>query len=146
MKCKDVMTPNPRTCPTSASLQAAAQIMKEEDVGIVPVIDERSRQLVGLVTDRDLAMEVAGEVKNPVAVTVAEVMSKILIACKPDDDISICEDLMKKYQVRRIPVVDDKGWCIGIIAQADIALKVRQPEAVQEVVREISKPPGGQAA
>jgi CBS-domain-containing membrane protein len=146
MKCKDVMTSNPRTCTTAASLQAAAQIMKEEDIGIVPVVDERTRKLMGVVTDRDLAMEVAAEVKDPIATTAADVMHSTLITCKPEDDIEICEDLMKEHQLRRIPVVDDKGCCVGIIAQADIALKVGQPRDVQEVVREISKPTMRRAA
>jgi CBS domain-containing protein len=146
MKCKDVMTPNPRTCTTAATLQAVAQIMKEQDVGLMPVVDKRTRQLVGVVTDRDLALEVAAELRNPAVIPAGEVMKKILIVCKAEDDISACEDLMKKHQIRRVPVVDDNGCCVGIIAQADIALKVRHPEAVQEVVREISKPHGRRAA
>src|SRR5919204_3871266 len=107
MTCKDVMTANPRTCTTAASLQAAAQIMKEENIGMVPVVDERTRQLVGVVTDRDLSLEVVAEAKNPVALTVADIMSKYPVTCKPDDDVKICEQLMKEHQVRRIPVVDE---------------------------------------
>jgi len=146
MKCKHVMTQNPRTCTTAASPQAAARIMKEENVGMVPVVDERTRTLVGVITDRDLSMEVVAEAKNPLLMTVSDIMSKNLIACKPDDDIEVCEQQMKKYQVRRIPVVDASSCCVGIIAQADIALKVGQPQEIQDVVREISQPTTRRAA
>jgi CBS-domain-containing membrane protein len=120
--------------------------MKEEDIGIVPVVDERTRKLMGVVTDRDLSMEAVAESKDPIATTVADVMHSSLITCKPEDDIETCEKLMKEHQLRRIPIVDESGCCVGIIAQADIALKVRQPEDVQEVVREISKPTTRRAA
>src|SRR3569832_2031391 len=120
MKCKDVMTPNPRACAPSASSVEAARIMRDEDVGIVPVVEQN--QLKGVVTDRDLCLEVIAEARNPQEVKVSECMSEDLVTCKQDDDVQKAADLMKEHQVRRIPVVDDQGRLVGMIAQADIEL------------------------
>lgn len=139
MKCKDVMTPNPRYCAPSASTVEAARIMRDEDVGIVPVV-EQNQQLRGVVTDRDLCLQVIAEARNPQEVKVEECMSEDLVTCKPEDDVQKAADLMKEHQVRRIPVVDDQGRLVGMIAQADIALKLGKPKEVTETVKEISKP------
>ena len=139
MKCKDVMTQNPKCCTTSASAQEAAQFMKEENIGIVPVLDEKTQKLVGVVTDRDLCLGVVAGGKNPNEVKASEYMSKNPFTCRTEDDIQKAEEHMKKHQIGRIPVVDQNGLCIGIISQADIALKGGQPKEVFETVREISK-------
>lgn len=146
MTCQDVMTPNPTSCPASASALEAAQIMRDEDVGAVPIIDEGTQKLIGMVTDRDLCLEVVAEGRDPVDTTVADCMTGMLITCRPEDDIRQAEQLMREHQIRRIPVVDQRGYCIGIVAQADLALKTGQPEAVHETVRKISEPPSRKAA
>ncbi|NKE70786.1 CBS domain-containing protein [Candidatus Manganitrophus noduliformans] len=139
MKCKDIMTQNPSYCSPEEMSVKAARIMRDEDVGIVPVCEE-DKKLVGVVTDRDLCLTVVAEERHPREVKVLECMSEDLVTCKPEDDVQKAADLMKEYQVRRIPVVDDQGRILGMIAQADIALKVGKPEEVTETVQEISKP------
>lgn len=139
MKCKELMTPNPRFCSPEATSSDAARIMRDEDVGIVPVVDE-NKKLVGVVTDRDLCVGVVAEERHPREVKVSECMSEELVTCKPEEDVGKAEELMKEYQVRRIPVVDDQGRIVGIISQADIALKLGKPKEVTETVKEISKP------
>lgn len=139
MKCKDIMTPNPRTCsPQDLSIEPG-KIMRDEDVGIVPVVEE-NQKLVGVVTDRDLCLGVVAEGKHPREVKIADCMSEELITCKPEDNVQKAQELMQEYQVRRIPVVDNQGRIVGMIAQADIALKVGKPEEVTETVKNISKP------
>ncbi|MDC4206506.1 MAG: CBS domain-containing protein [Candidatus Manganitrophus sp.] len=139
MKCKDIMTSNPSYCSPEEISVKAARIMRDEDVGIVPVCEE-GKKLVGVVTDRDICLTVVAEERHPREVKVLECMSEDLVTCKPEDDVQKAADLMKEYQVRRIPVVDDQGRILGMIAQADIALKVGKPEEVTETVQEISKP------
>ena len=139
MKCKDIMTPSPHVCsPQSVSIEAA-KIMRDEDIGIVPVV-ENGQKLIGVVTDRDLCLGVVAEGKHPREVKVSDCMSQELLTCKPEDDVRKAQELMQEYQVRRIPVVDDQGRIVGMIAQADIALKVEKPNEVTETVKNISKP------
>lgn len=139
MKCKDIMTPNPSYCSPEDISVKPAKIMRDEDVGIVPVC-EQDKKLVGVVTDRDICLTVVAEERNPREVKVSDCMSEDLVTCKPEEDIRKAADLMKEYQVRRIPVVDNQGRILGMISQADIALKVGKPEEVTETVQEISKP------
>lgn len=143
-KCSDVMTPDP-TCVTGGdSVVRAAEIMKNEDVGAVPVVDdEGSRQLVGIITDRDLALNVIADGKDPHSSRVEELMSRNPVTCRPDEQISTAMDRMAQHQVRRIPVVDNKGKLKGIIAQADIATRIDQPERTADVIEDISQPAGG---
>jgi CBS domain-containing protein len=146
MKCKDIMTSNPTTCATSATAQAAALIMNEENVGVVPVVDGQTKRLVGVVTDRDLCLDVVAEGKNPQAVKIGDLTHDNLVTCRAEDDIELCLERMKSHQIRRMPIVDQQGLCIGIISQGDIALKMKQAEDVHDTVREISKSRGRQAA
>ena len=146
MTCKELMTSSPKMCSTSANAQAAARIMHVEDVGAVPVVKDKTQKLVGMVTDRDLCLEVVAKGQHPQKVLVSDCMSAVLITCKPEDDIRDCEQQMKTYQVRRIPVVDEHGCCIGIISQGDLALRLDQSEEVHDTVREISKPGHSMAA
>jgi CBS domain-containing protein len=139
MKCKEIMTPNPRYCSPQDTSVEAAKIMRDEDVGIVPIC-EQDKKLVGVVTDRDICLTVVAEERHPREVKVSECMSEELVTCKPEDDVRKAEDLMKEYQVRRIPIVDNQGRILGVIAQADIALKVGKPQEVTETLKEISKP------
>jgi CBS domain-containing protein len=140
MKCQDVMTSSPKSISFSSTAMQAAHIMKNENVGILPVVEGKTRKLVGMVTDRDLCLGVVAEGKKPSGMKVSELMNGKVIFCHPDDDIHNAESLMKAYQVRRIAVVDQKGSCVGIISEADLALKVARPLEVFETVREISKP------
>lgn len=139
MKCKDMMTKNPKNASSSASAQQAALLMKEENVGILPVIDEKTQKLVGVVTDRDLCLGVIASGKNPHEAKLSELMSKNPFTCNPEDDLQKTEQYMKQHHVGRIPVMDQNGYCVGIISQADIALKGAQPQAFYETFREVAK-------
>lgn len=141
MKCTDVMTPNPACCTVGDSVSKAAQLMAHEDVGSIPVVDQtQSMMLVGIVTDRDLTIKVLAENRSPETTRVEDVMTTSLVTCYSDNDISEALELMSEHQVRRIPVIDHEGKIVGIIAQADIALRAEDEQKTAEVVEEISKP------
>ncbi len=138
-KCSDVMTEDLVYCMPDDSTTKAAQLMKKEDVGPVLIVDDtRGRILVGIVTDRDLALKVVGEGRDPQTTPVKDVMSKKLITCRAEEDVEQAMNAMAQYQLRRIPVVADGMKLVGIISQADIA-RENAPEKTGEVVKEISQ-------
>jgi CBS domain-containing protein len=141
MTCAQVMTREPKCCIPSDPVSRVAKIMKIEDVGSLPVCSSRdSRRLVGIVTDRDLALQVVAEDLDAGNTTVADVMSEEPVTCRMDEDVEIALGRMEANQVRRIPVVDEDGALIGIIAQADVATRVQNAQKTAEVVSEISQP------
>lgn len=141
--CSTVMTPDPTCCLASDELTKVATIMKNEDVGSVPVVEEEaSRKLIGIVTDRDIVINAVADGKDTRVVTVDEVMSRNVTTCRPDDPVQTAFDRMSQHQVRRIPIVDGKDRVVGIISQADIATKIDQPEKTADVLEEISQPLG----
>ncbi len=138
--CENVMTKNPTCCQPSDSVMKVAQWMKRENIGSIPVIENNeTRKLVGIVTDRDLALKVIGQGSDPKTVQVDSVMTHKLVTCRPEDDIQVALDRMSEHQLRRIPIVDDEHKILGIISQADVATRVNQPEKTAEVVKDISK-------
>jgi CBS domain-containing protein len=141
MKVQDVMTRDPRSVSPDTPARDAARIMREEDVGIVPVVE--GSRLVGVVTDRDLAVRLVAEGRDG-STLVREVMSSQKIAtCRADEDLDRVMDTMAREQVRRIPIVDDRGALVGIVAQADVVRKARDDRKAEETVERISEP-GGQ--
>jgi len=139
-KCGEVMTKDLVCCLPGDTADKVAQMMTTEDVGPVLVIEDwQTKRLIGIVTDRDLAVKVVAEGRDPKSTTVEEVMTREPITCHADDVLQKALDAMAEYQVRRIPVVDDHGRAVGIIAQADIATRIEEPETTAEVVEEISK-------
>jgi len=140
MKCEDVMTKDPVCCLPDDSVVKAANEMTQNDFGSLPVIEsEDSRKIVGMVTDRDLVLKVVGEGLDPQSVQVKEVMTKNVITCFKDDDLQRALSAMADYQLRRIPVLDNGNRIVGIIAQADIATRLDQPDKTASVVKDISK-------
>lgn len=140
MKIQDVMTRDPRCVTPDASAREAAQIMREEDVGIVPVVE--GSRLVGLVTDRDLAVRLVADGRDG-NTTVRDVMSSQRIAtCRPDEDLERAMETMAREQVRRIPIVDERGALVGIVAQADVVRKASDDRKAEETVERISEPGG----
>jgi CBS domain-containing protein len=95
--------------------------------------------LVGIVTDRDLALKVVGEGRDPKTTKVDDVMTRKLVTCHADDNVENAMKAMAQYQLRRIPVVDENMKLVGIISQADVATRVDEPERTAEVVRDISQ-------
>ena len=140
MKVRDVMTRNPICCLPTDSAMEAARIMKSRDVGAVPIVADRdSGRLIGIVTDRDLCKAIVAEGDSPQFTLVEKVMRRNPFTCGPEDSVESCERLMQKHQVRRIPVVDKNGRCIGIVAQADVALHA-PPAQVAKTLVAVSKP------
>jgi CBS domain-containing protein len=134
------MTENLVFCTPEDTVSKVAQLMKREDIGPVLIVDtERSKTLVGIVTDRDLAIKVVSEGRDPQKTKVQEVMTRKLITCHADDSIENAMNAMAQYQLRRIPVVDENNRLVGIISQADVATRVDEPEKTAEVVKEISQ-------
>lgn len=140
-KCSEVMTKNPVVCKPSDLVANIAQVMKKENIGLVPIVEDvKTRKLVGMVTDRDLAVKVVAESRDLETTKAEEVMSRRVVSCRTGDDLQKALDAMSENQFRRIPVIDDEDRIVGIIAQADIATRVHEPEKTATLVEKISKP------
>ena len=140
MKAQEIMTKNPRTVTPETGVQEAARLMKDEDVGVLPVVESaQSKKLVGIITDRDIAIRVVAEGKS--SAQVREVMSATVRSCKADDSVKDVMDVMGREQVRRMPIVDDRGELVGIVAQADLVLEADDKKA-ERTIEQISQPGG----
>jgi len=140
MIASEIMTTNPECCLPTDPVMRAAQIMKLEDVGPVPVVEDKDeKKLTGIVTDRDLALKVVAEARDAKTTTVEDVMSEGLVTCRENDDVRSVLTLMEENQLRRIPVVDKKDHLVGIIAQADVATRMGSARAAGEVVQQVSQ-------
>jgi CBS domain-containing protein len=139
-KCDEVMTKNPVCCLPNDTVAKAAQLMKHDNIGSIPVIEsEQTRKLVGIVTDRDLALKVVAEGLDAKSTRVEGVMTRKVVTCRAGDDLQKALDAMSEHQLRRIPVVDDGNKILGIIAQADVATRLDQPEKTAAMVKGISR-------
>ena len=138
MKCSDVMTKNPKTCSPTDIVEQAAQLMKSEDVGPIPIVGDNDK-LEGIITDRDIVLKVVAEGRDPKTTKLSEVMTTDLISCTQDGDVEEMLELMEDNQIRRIPVVDASGRLVGIVSQADIATRLDEPDKTAELVEDISK-------
>ena len=142
-KCNEVMTKNPVCCLPNDAVIKAAELMKSENIGSIPVIEnERTQKLVGIVTDRDLALKIVAQGRDAKSTNVEAVMTHKVVTCFADDDLQKALDAMAEHQLRRIPVVDSDNKIVGIIAQADVATRIDQPEKTAEMVKEISQANG----
>jgi CBS domain-containing protein len=133
---REVMTPSPATVEAQSTVVEAARVMKQIDAGVVPVIE--NGRLTGMVTDRDIAIRVVAEGKDPQSTTVGEVASKDLVTVDPQQDLDEALRLMAQHKVRRLPVVEEDGRLVGVVAQADVARKGDDKQTGQ-VVQEISE-------
>jgi CBS domain-containing protein len=141
MTCAEVMTPSPTCCHPNHTAVEAAELMQREDVGLVPVVaGETTSKLIGVLTDRDIAVKVVAAGRDPRSTAVSEVMTAEPIACLPDESIEAVMELMASRQIRRVPIVDSDGSIVGIVAQADIATRVANPSETGQVVQAISEP------
>jgi CBS domain-containing protein len=146
MNVSEIMSKQPRTVTPETPVSDAAQLMKEEDVGMVPVIEqvggaETRARLVGVITDRDIAVRVVAEGRSGDA-PVRDVMSGGVKTCAPDDSVDTVLALMGREQVRRVPIVDERGSLVGVVSQADLARKASAEGKVERTVEEISQPGG----
>ena len=133
---QDVMTSNPRTVGSDATVVEAARLMRDEDIGIVPIVE--GEKLVGTITDRDIAIKIVAEQKDFESTTVRDIASTNLVTVDPQQELDEALRLMAKHQVRRLPVVEEDGKLVGIVAQADVAQHATD-ERTGELVEEISK-------
>jgi CBS domain-containing protein len=133
---RDLMTNDPRTLESGATVVEAARLMRDEDAGLVPVVE--GDRLVGTVTDRDIAVRVVAEGKSPASMTVGEIASRDLVTIDPQQGLDEALRLMARHQVRRLPVVEEDGKLVGIVAQADIA-RSASDERTGDLVEDISK-------
>jgi CBS domain-containing protein len=139
-KCDEVMTKTPVCCQPNDMVAKAAQLMKLENIGSIPVIEnEQTQKLVGIVTDRDLALKIVAEGLDAKSTKVEAVMTRKVVTCRAEDDMQKALDAMSEHQLRRIPIVDNDNKILGIISQADVATRVNQPEKTAEVVKDISQ-------
>jgi len=140
MKCSEVMTKDPVCSLPNNTVKKVAQLMKRENIGSVPIVEnEQTRTLVGIVTDRDLALKIVAKGRDANTTKVAKVMTRQVVTCRAEDDVQKALDVMAKNQLRRIPIVDDDNRIVGIIAQADVATRLNQPEKTAAMVKEISQ-------
>jgi CBS domain-containing protein len=140
-KIAEVMTQRPRAVTARMTVREAARLMDEEDVGSLPVVDEAER-VIGIVTDRDVAVRVVGRGLDADETVVGDVASQEVAVLTPDHDLDDALQLMAREQVRRVPIVQRENQLVGILAQADVAHAGKE-KATGEVVEAISRAPGG---
>jgi CBS domain-containing protein len=134
---KDAMTASPRSVGTGDSVVEAARLMRDEDVGSLPVVEDG--RVVGIVTDRDIAIRVVAESADTASITVGDVASRNTVTAAPGQDLDEALQLMARHQLRRLPVVEEDGRLVGILTQADVAHEADR-DKVGETVEAISDP------
>ena len=142
MRVKNMMTKDPKFCVPADTAQHAAGLMRDEHAGIVPVVESaQSLRIVGVVTDRDLCMNVVAEGRDPRAVPVEECMTAKVVTCTSNDSVERVTELMRENQIRRVPVVNEQHELLGIVALADIVERAT-PKATQthETLKKVSAP------
>ena len=133
---RDVMTRNPRSIGASASVVEAARLMREAHIGSLPITDDET--VVGVITDRDITTRVVAEAADPTTTSVGDVYTQDLISVEPDNELDEALQVMARHQVRRLPVVES-GRLVGIVSQADIALRENEKKT-GALVEAISEP------
>ncbi len=137
VKCREIMSKNIRTATREATIRDAAQMLKDGDIGILPIVEGESGKLIGLITDRDIVVRAVAEGKG-VETSVGEIMTTKLFTAKPDDFAFQAVRTMGDKQVRRVPIIDDAGVLQGIVSMADIALEMEDEREIAETLEEIS--------
>ena len=139
MRVEEIMTRDPACCMPDTKLHEVAQLMADRDVGQIPVVESASRKPIGVVTDRDITVRAVARGRNPLGLTVRDVMSSPAVTIGPDARIEDACRTLEDRRLRRMPVVAKDGSCCGVISQADIARHA--PERMTgEVVRKVSQP------
>ena len=141
MQARDIMSSDPVCVTPDTLLREAAKLMDDRDIGMLPVVDrDGSTKLVGLLTDRDIAVRHVAKGHKGSACRVREAMTGSITTCSPNDDIADVMELMGEEQVRRIPVVDEREMLVGIIAQADVVRNAEDTAAADRTIQRISEP------
>lgn len=140
MKIRDMMTEQPSTCSKNTSLQDVARMMRDNDCGMIPVVDQNGRnQVIGTITDRDIVIRSLGEGNDPNNMTVEDVMSGDPYCIQIDASDQEADQMMAEHKVRRLPVIDNNNDLVGVISQADLA-QHQSEEETGKVVKEVSEP------
>ena len=138
MQVQDIMTTNPACCEAKDPLRDAVKLMIDYDCGEIPVVDNKDEGIpIGVITDRDITCRTIGKGLNPLEMTVGDCMSTPLVSAKPGDSLDDCYRIMEENQIRRVPVVDNSGKCVGIVSLADIARNASKADS-GEVLQEVS--------
>ncbi len=138
IKCREIMSKNVSTAESNTSLQEVAKILKENDIGILPIVADETNKLTGLITDRDIVVRAVADGKSVTETSVGDIMTTELFTAKPDDFAFEAVRTMGDKQVRRILIVDDENILQGIVSMADVALEMEDEKEIAETLEEIS--------
>lgn len=138
-KVRDVMTPNPKTLSDKDSVLEAARIMRDQDTGVIPVVE--GKKIIGMITDRDIVVRAVAEGKDANGVRINEVMSKQVKSVNEDTPINEVLNLMSSSEIRRVPVVNQSQEIVGIVSLGDLAARTNQEGKVGKAIEEISEAP-----
>jgi CBS domain-containing protein len=139
-KASEVMTKNPAFCLSNDMAIKAAKLMKSENVGSIPIVEnERTQVLIGIVTDRDLVLKIVAEGLDAASTHIEGVMTHKIVTCHADDELQKVMDIMSHHQLRRIPITNENKKLLGVISQADVAIHYDHPEKTAAMVKEISQ-------
>lgn len=134
---RDVMTSNPAVCTPDMPIEQVARLMVQHNCGEIPVVD-RAERPVGVITDRDIVCRLVAQGRNPLAYTAEFCMTDPVVTVRDDATLAEVLSVMERHQIRRVPVVDNEGACVGIVSQADLAWSSRESDVAQ-LVREVSR-------
>ena len=146
MELQDLITKNPQTCNSNASLQEVAGMMRDNDCGMIPILaEDGSNEPIGTITDRDIVVRCIADGHNPLEKTAGDVMTENPVTIHFDSDFQEAMELMEENQIRRLLVIDDNNECYGVLSQADLA-RGASGEQIGEVVQHVSEPDEGPSA
>jgi CBS domain-containing protein len=138
MKVKDLMHKDPTCCTPNMKIQDVANLMIDCDCGAIPVVQHTDRRLVGIITDRDIVCRAVARGKNPGETAADECMSDAVATVGPDSTLEDCLQIMQLHQVRRLPVVDEDGFCVGMVTQAQIVRHGTQDQTAH-LIKDVSR-------
>ena len=138
MQIRQILTHSVETVSPDTRIQEVARKMKELDIGAVPVCS--GRRLLGLITDRDIAVRAIAEGRDPSEMAVSEAMTEEVIFCYEDQDVEEARRLMEQYRIRRLPVVDEQDQLVGIVSLGDLALLADDEESSAKILQEGPQP------
>ncbi len=140
MKIREIMTSNPACCTPDSTLQEIARMMRDNDCGCIPVVNNLAdMKPVGTITDRDITIRTLADNQNPMNMKASDIMTADIATVTPETSLEDCFDVMEDREIRRVIIVDENGRCVGIVAQADVVQSGVNPIRANRVIREISE-------
>ncbi len=138
MRIAEIMTQDPEVITSNFVLKDAALMMRELDVGMLPI--GKDDRLVGMLTDRDITIRATAEGRDPTKTQVHEVMTQEVVYCFEDQEVSEAAKLMQERQIRRLPILNREKGLIGIVSLGDVAVHSGEKNVVAETIKEVSEP------